>query len=292
MDARTRPTGRRIALGSELRELRHTRKLTLEEAAQGLGFSEAQLQRVETGLSSLRRRDHLVKLLERYGVTDRKTVNELLEMQAQASDEDWFIPYKDSSTPAQMPRFVQVEAVARSVRAYHPLLPWGYLQTEAYARAIFAMQQPVLELPRDSIDKAVRLRMLRQKYITRDEEPMMFHAILGEPALRHIVGDIDVMVEQGEALIKLNERENVTIQFLPSNKHVYRFAGDFTILGMPENLPDQVQVDSAMGDLSMSGKPRTVGNFNRRFELLTAAALPPEETPEFIRTITQEMAKK
>jgi hypothetical protein len=247
------------------------------------------LQRVETGLSSLRRSSHLSDLLKRYGVTDEDVVEELLGIQREASSEEWVSDFKDAMTPPLMSKFVGIEEEARVIRHFHPLLPWGSLQTERYARAIFAMQQPVLEATTESVDKAVRLRMRRREFLTREEEPVTLHAIIGEPAFRHIVGSIDVLQEQCEEIAKLSERKNVTIQVLPSAGKRYRFAGDFSILDLGDVLPPQVQVDTAWGALSMSGKPRDVGVFTRRFERLTASALSPEETPEFIRTLAREI---
>ncbi|MCM2392149.1 helix-turn-helix domain-containing protein [Streptomyces albipurpureus] len=272
-----------------MRRLRLTAGYTIEEAAEGLPFSEAMLQRAETGLSSLRQSGHLRSLLERYGVSDERSIEELLDIQREASSEEWVSDYKDVMTPPLMSKFVGIEEEARMIRAFHPLLPWGSLQTESYARAIFAMQQPVLEVTSESVDKAVRLRMRRREFLTRDEEPVRLHAIIGEPAFRHVIGDIEVLQEQCREIVMLSERENITIQVLPSSGHRYRFTGDFSILDMGNVLPSQVQVDNAWGALSMSGKPRDVGVFSRRFERLTASALPPEETPEFIRTLAREI---
>lgn len=261
----------------------------MQAAVDGLPFSEAMLQRVETGLSSLRQSGHLRELLERYGVTDDTVVDELLEIQREASSEQWVADFKDPMTPPLMSKFVGIEAEAQVIRAFHPLLPWGSLQTEAYARALFAMQQPVLEVTTESVDNAVRLRMRRREFLTRDEEPVQLIAIIGEPALRHIIGGIDVMREQCEEIIRLSQRDNVSIQILPSTGNRYRFAGDFSILDLGPTLPTQVSLDSAWGTMSMSGKPRDVGVFSRRFERLTASALPPEETPDFVRTVAQEL---
>ncbi|MGW6238390.1 helix-turn-helix domain-containing protein [Streptomyces sp. NPDC055094] len=289
MAGQPRPTGRRIVMGKELRRLRKGVGLTLADAADGLGFSEAQLQRVETGLSSLRRSQHLRALLDRYGVTDEDAVDELLELQRDAAQEEWVDEFKDSMTPLLMPKFVGIEEQAREIRAFHPTLVWGSLQTEAYARALFTMQQPVLEVTTESVDKAVGLRMRRHGFLVRDEEPVKLIAIIGEPALRHIAGSIEIMREQCEGIIKLSERENVTIQILPSTGNRYRFTGDFSILDMGDVLPPQVQADNAWGALAMSGKPRDVGIFSRRFERLSASALAPEETPDFIRKLAREM---
>ncbi|MFE1522209.1 helix-turn-helix domain-containing protein [[Kitasatospora] papulosa] len=290
MAARPRPTARKIVLGQELRRLRKAARFTMAEATEGLGFSEAQLQRIETGTSSLRRAQHLRELLDRYTVTDPAVIDELLKIQREASNEEWVTAFTDAMTPTQMSKFVGIEEVARTIRAYHPLLPWGSLQTEAYARALFAMQQPVLEVPTESVDKAVRLRMQRREFITREDDPVQVVAVIGEAALRHIVGDVEVMREQCEDLIKLSQLENVTIQILPTNGKRYRFAADFSILDMGDELPPQVQADNAWGALAMSGKPRDVGVFSRRFERLSASALPPEETVDYVRTLAREIS--
>lgn len=290
MAGKTRPTARKIFLGQELRRLRLLVRpaLTIEEAAAGCPFSEAMLQRAETGISALRQAGHLRTLLERYGVTDEDTIAELLEIQREAASEEWVEEYTDSMTPSLMTKFVAIEEAALTIRAYHPLLPWGSLQTERYARALFGMQQPVLEVPTESVDRAVRLRMRRAEFFTR-EDPVQLLAVIGEPALRHIVGGIDVMQEQCEALIKLSELEHVSIQILPSHGTRYRFASDFSILDLGAPLPQQVQADTAWGAVSMTGKARMVGIFTRRFERLSASALPPEESADFIRKLAREI---
>ncbi|MYX77613.1 helix-turn-helix transcriptional regulator [Streptomyces sp. SID3915] len=289
MAGKPRPTARKIALGQELRRLRNVRGLTIEEAAVGMGFSEAQLQRVETGFSALRRVNHLGALLDRYGVAETQLGEELMAIWRDAASEEWVSEFKDGMTPAQMPKFVGIEEIARTIRAYHPLLLWGMLQTEEYARALFAMQQPVLEAPSESVEKAVQLRLRRREFITREDDPVNLVAIIGESALRHIVGDIDVMQGQCRELMKLSELDNVTIQILPTEGKRYRFTADFSILDMGDELPPQVQADNAWGALAMSGKPRDVGVFTRRFERLTAAALSPEETADYVRNLSREI---
>ncbi|MGW7397270.1 helix-turn-helix domain-containing protein [Streptomyces cyaneofuscatus] len=290
MAAQPRPTARRISMGQDLRALRQQAGLTMEEAVEGLEFSDSLLQKVETGLSSLRRAQHLRSLLERYGVTDETYIEGLIATQREASSEEWISDYKDSMTPAQMPKFVGLEEIAVENRVFHPLLPWGPLQSEPYVRALFAMQQPVLENRSESVDKAARLRLRRREFLTRAESPLELKAVIGEPALRHIVGDIEVMRGQCDELVKLSQLDNVTIQILPATGRRYRFAADFSILNMGEDYPPQVQADNAWGGMQISGKPRDVGVFTRRWEKLSASALPPEETPDFIQQLSRELA--
>lgn len=292
MVARSRPTGRRIFLGAELRRLRQAVRpaLTIQEAVAGLPFSEATLQRVETGSASLRQAGHLRDLLTRYGLDegepdDAGFIQELLAIQREAANEEWVTDFTDGMTPRLMAKFVGIEEGARQIKAFHPLLWWGSLQTEAYARAIFAMQQPVLEAPSESVELGVQLRLRRRTFLTRSEDPVKLHAIIGEPALRHVIGSHQVMKAQLKDIIGLCESGALTLQVLPSAGARYRFTGDFSILDLGDELPPQVQVDTALGALAMSGKPRDVGVFTRRFEALTASALPPEETLQFVRDL-------
>ncbi|WP_405824417.1 DUF5753 domain-containing protein [Streptomyces sp. NBC_00838] len=268
--------------------------LTLEGAVDGLPFSEATLQRVETGNASLRQAGHLRALLARYGLDEGKAedaglIQELLAIQREAANEEWVADFTDAMTPRLMGKFVGIEEGARQIKAFHPLLWWGSLQTEAYARAIFAMQQPVLEAPSESVELGVQLRVRRRMFLTRSEDPVKLHAIIGEPALRHVIGGDEVMQAQFQDVIDLCASGTVTLQVLPSTGVRYRFTGDFSILDLGDELPPQVQVDTALGALAMSGKPRDVGVFTRRFEALTASALPPEETLQFVRQLTREI---
>jgi hypothetical protein len=97
-------------------------------------FSDTKLQRVETGLQDLRSASDLRKLLARYGVTDEEEIERLVATQREASSQEWWTPHTTSMNPG-MPRFLGIESSAQEIRAYHPCLVLGLLQTEAYARA-------------------------------------------------------------------------------------------------------------------------------------------------------------
>jgi hypothetical protein len=50
----------------------------------------------------------------------------------EASSQEWWTQFK-SSMPSCMPRFVGIESAAREIRAYHPVMVLGLLQTENHA---------------------------------------------------------------------------------------------------------------------------------------------------------------
>lgn len=293
MAQKPRPTVRRIELGYELRHLRERADMTLEEVCDARvvpGLYFAKLQRIETGLQSLRSAADLRALLEVYGVTEEEDVETLLEIQREAASQDWWTPYR-STMPSGMPRFVGIESAARETWAYHPALVLGLLQTEAYARRLYQLAQPVEETTSEFITRNVELRMRRKEALLRDDEPLILRAVLWEPALRHLIGDADVMVEQYQEIAKLAALPNVIVQVLPLQSRGYLPTHDFSIMHLVGELPTSVQADTASNATSVSDKPREVGLFTRRWTTLTASALAPEDTPAFLDQLTREITQ-
>ncbi|MFE0043837.1 helix-turn-helix domain-containing protein [Streptomyces albireticuli] len=286
--ARIGVTARRIKLGIELRGLRKQAGLTLADAAKGLGFSESHLQRVEKGEVPLSKAEHLRKLLARFGVTNEYDIEVLVKAHRESGSQEWAY----STTPPSMRQYVGVESLARSIRAFHPTLVLGLLQTERYAQAVFEMNKALDEQTSEFVEQGVALRMRRKELITRDEDPAALWVVLEEAALRHPMGDLDVMLEQYEEIVKLSERDHVTVQIRPTKPVGYRFPSDFTILDLPDGLPTTVQVDNAWGSVSMSDKPREVGRFSRKFAALQASGLMPEETPGFLQQLSREIRQE
>ncbi|MEX2985486.1 helix-turn-helix domain-containing protein [Streptomyces sp. C36] len=285
--ARIGPTARRIELGIELRRLRSEAGMTLEQAVKGLGFSETQLQRVETGSIPLKQAGHLRKLLERYGIADEEHIATLIHLHRESGSQEW-TSFASTVHPT-VRTFVGVESVARSIKAWHPTLVLGLLQTRRYATAVFEMEKMHDEFTSEYIEQSVRLRMMRKELLTRQDDPVHLWAILGEAALRHIVGGSDVMREQYSEITALAELDNVTVQILRTSEIGYRFGSDFTVLDLGGTLPSTVQVDVPWGAASMSDKPREVGRFSRKFNALSATALPPEQTSGFLQRLSREL---
>ncbi|MET8685891.1 helix-turn-helix transcriptional regulator [Streptomyces sp. NPDC004732] len=293
MAAKRGRTAQRLELGLQLRQLREScglgdrgGGLTRRQAAQGLRISEASLQRIEAGALNFRNVGDLRKLLDRYNVTDEAVVESLISLNRESSNQDWLTQYR-GLMPAGMPGFVGLEPEARAMKAYHPTVVYGLLQTERYARATHEAHKPIEEYTTEFIRSSVELRMKRQEVLTR-EHPVKLHVILGEAALRHVAGDADVMREQYGRIEALSGWDHVTVQVLPFRRS-YRSTNDFVLLDFGHALPPRVQTDSAWGSVSTSDKPREVDRFSRRFDAMTASALPPEETPDFLHRLEREL---
>ncbi|MFH9071611.1 helix-turn-helix domain-containing protein [Streptomyces alboflavus] len=293
MAAKRGRTVQRLELGLQLRQLRETCGLgdrgggfTRKQAAQGLRISEASLQRIENGDLNFRNVGDLRKLLDKYGVTDEDVIEALISLNRDSSRQDWLTQYR-GLMPAGMPGFVGLEPEARSMKAYHPTLVYGLLQTEGYAQAIHEVEKPIEETTSELIRSSVSLRMRQQEILTR-ENPVRLHVILGEAALRYPVGGAEVMREQYAKIAELTSWSHVTIQVLPFRTG-YRSASDFAILQLGDQLPPRVQIDNAWGAVSTSDKPREVDRFTRRFDAMVASALPPEDTARFVTELAKEL---
>lgn len=294
MAAKRGATGRRLELGLRLRGIRESvivngKPMTRKTAVQGTKLSEATLQRIETGGLNFRSVGDLRKLLAKYGVEDDETIETYIDLNRDATSQDWVTRYRGQMLPA-MQGFVGIEAEAQEIRIYHPLVVHGLLQTKAYAQAIYEIEKPIEETTSEFIRVNVELRMERkQRVLERDPDPVKLWAILGEAGLRYMIDGPEVMREQYEEITRLSKLDHVKIQVLPSTGRGYRASNDLAILDLGDGLPPMVQVDNAWGAVSTSDKPREVARFTRRFNEMIASALPSEETPEFMQRLAREL---
>jgi transcriptional regulator with XRE-family HTH domain len=284
MAAPTGPTVRRMQLGGELRRLREKAQFTLAEAVAGLTFSVSKLYRVENGLTALRSAADLRMLLERYGVTDEEDVDFLVEIQRDSLNRGWWAQYR-STMPSGMAMYVGLESGARAIRAWHPHVVIGLLQSEGYTREMLQVAKPVEEHTTEFIERSIQLRMERKEHLIRSG--LELWAILDEAALRRVIGGPAVMHGQYEEIIRLARLDNVTIQIMPMATASYRSSFNFNLLEFDAPLPTVVQTDAPEG-ANVSDKDTTVWTFTRRFDALRAGALAPGETPAFLHRLTGE----
>lgn len=284
MAAPTGPTVRRMQLGAELRRLREKVGFTLAEAVDGLTLSITKLYRVENGQTALKSAAELRVLLERYGVTNEDDIDFLVEIHRDSLNRGWWSQYR-STMPSGMAMYVGLESGARTIRAWHPNVVVGLLQTEGYVREMLQTAKPIEEHTTEFVERTVQLRMERKERLTRNG--LELWAILDEAALRRVIGSRDVMREQYEEIIRLSKLDNVTIQVLPLASATYRSSFNFNLLEFEAPLLTVVQTDGPEGS-NVSDKDTIIWTFSRRFDALRAGALAPGETPMFLHRLAGE----
>jgi len=144
--------------------------------------------------------------------------------------------------PAWFDRWPDVEATARTLRWFEPLVIPGLLQTEDYARALLCTRVGDSE---DDIDAMVAARMARQSILDRDKPPTLW-VIMDEGVLRRCVGSPAVMKDQLARVVELAGRPDIVVQVIPftAGAHQGLNGGAFVIADLPDG-PSMAYQDTA-----------------------------------------------
>jgi transcriptional regulator with XRE-family HTH domain len=268
-------TGLRVvrrALGRRLTRLRIASGKSRREVAEArLGISEPTLHRIETGkvpvtVANVR------ALCWLYGA-DASITDALAELALGTSKEEWWDA--NPVIPDWFKLYVGLEASASRICCYEGELVPGEWQTEQYARAVFAAEQPP---DPEAADRHVKLRLQRQQTLYNRRPSPELTTILGEGAVTRPIGGEAVLKAQIEHLCQLNLRSNVQIKVLPWSVGAHAaMAGAFRILDFddPED-PDVVYLESHVGALYLQ-EPDEVDEYRRIFSLIRRDAIPVEE---------------
>jgi transcriptional regulator with XRE-family HTH domain len=278
------PTVRRRFLGGELRRLRESHSIELEEVADRVGLAPSTLSRIETGRAPTRTAS-LNALLELYGVYDPGQRRALLEMARDGHQRGWWAVW-DGVLPTGFGIWVGLEAEAASLRVFEAQVVHGLLQTEDYARSVMSTVRR--RQTGEEIEKLVRLRMQRQRVLHRPY-PLDLWIILDEAVLRRMAGPWRVMREQLDHLYEACHWPNVTLQVLGFGTGLHPgLGGSFTIIKFPERLdPDVVYTEGVTGQAYLEERDREVRAQSEAFDLLRASALSPAESARLIRSISE-----
>jgi len=275
------PTLRRRQLGMELRRLRETAHVTIDQVAERLECSGSKISRIETGQTGVTPRD-VRDMLDIYSV-DAEYADQLLKIAREARQKGWWQLYGDVLTGA----YVGLEAAADHIRSYEALVVPGLLQTEEYAQAMIHAARP--DISATDVEKRVRVRIGRQSLLTQDD-PIDLWVVLDEAVLRRPVGGRAVMRRQLEHLSQAAGWPNVTLQVLPFSAGAHAgMDGTFTMLLYDESAGQNfVFASNAAGGLFLE-KDDELQRYGFIFDYLRANALRPDESVSLIVKLTKEL---
>lgn len=140
----------------------------------------------------------------------------------------------------------------------------GLFQTEAYTRAIIAIEFP--DLDDGELDRRVSVRRSRQRLLDREKTTLpAFRVVLNEAVIRRPVGDRHTMAAQCLGLAELSELPHIELRVLPfaAGQHVGMITGPFVILRFPANGgsrisdPPTVYFEGYTGALYLDQEPRS-----------------------------------
>ncbi len=272
------PTIRRRRLGFELRRLREEHGFTLDDAAKRSGVPRATIGKIETAESRRTRARDLDALADLYNLDEEGRAG-LHQLSRESKEKGWWSRYKDVFSDQALPDF---EGEASAIRTFQAQVIPGLLQTPDYAREVFrggrATDDPGME-------RRVEARITRQSILSRVRAPHMT-AVVDEAALRRVVGNRSIMLEQLEHLEHLALRHNIDIQVLPfaCGAHL-GMAGAFTILDFPEHRDPSIVYVSTAADGLYLDQPSDIERYNIAFSNVQGAALSLTASARFIANI-------
>ncbi|MFG2561689.1 helix-turn-helix domain-containing protein [Streptomyces sp. NPDC048496] len=195
---------------------------------------------------------------------------------------------QDEVDRAKLPQFFRsfalIEAEVVSRFSYDPLLVPGLLQTEGYARAVFAGHCPPLS--DEIVDQHTEARLARQKLLTRNPLAELSF-IVSEEALRDPVGDAEVMRGQRQRLLEVNALRNVAVQVMPAGRGFHPGKnGPFVVVESKELR--HLGYFESQGVGCVVHDPADVSAFGMRYGKLRSQALNVEESARLIERMAGE----
>lgn len=284
MPPRDNPTARQARLGGELRKLRDRAGKTAREAAGLISTDQAKISHIEAGRIGVSE-ERIRKLAAFYACDDAPLIEALCGIAREHRGQYWWDEYRGILTPGFLD-IAELEHHAEHLACLQPTTVPGVLQTEPYARTLFASVLP--KLPDDELQARVEHRMRRQAIFDRDKPPA-FATLIHEAALRIRVGGRAVTRKQLEHLLEASERPEVTLRVIPfTSEDFIEVSQTVLYAGGPVPQLDTVHIDAPFGGRFMDA----AADLNRYRMLLNSAeraSLEPEESRSFIHHIAREL---
>jgi len=275
------PTAGRRKLAAELRRRREAAQLTTKQAAEVLGCSLQKIGHLERGENVIKKAE-LAALLDSYGAApDDRAVLE--EIRVQAAKRGWWVTYR---LPEWAQPLIGLESDSSREQTYELELIPGLLQTEDYARAVYAAGRHLV--PPEHVDQQIAARLLRQHRLTGDS-PQELVAVVSEGALRRAVGGPATMGAQLEHLLEVSKAPNVKLQVLPfAAGQNGAMSGPVTILSFPDlDAPDIGYLEHSLGG-EVIEDPDAVAALTTLFHDLRDQALSSRDSARLIEQVRKE----
>jgi transcriptional regulator with XRE-family HTH domain len=272
--------GRRLA--SALRRLRLASGRTVEEVALHLECSAAKISRIENNLVTVRIQDAR-DLLDLYGVQDDER-ERLLSLVRDARKRAWWFPYADLLAEG-FDKFIVFEEEAADIWMLEARLVPGLFQTEQYAAALMGSRRDVRP---ETVERLVRLRIDRQKVLTRRDPPAM-HVLLDEAALRRRVGPSDVMAGQYKRLVSEAGAQNISLRILPLDAEPHQAPGfSFTVFGFADPADPRIVFEEVLEGTVFHESAEKAGRFMAAFEQARGCAWDEAASVRFLTQLAEQ----
>ncbi|APU12981.1 hypothetical protein UA74_04510 [Actinoalloteichus fjordicus] len=206
----------------------------------------------------------------------------LTDLSRRIRAQGWWVAYSDVLTDA-MADYVELECEAAEIRYFEVDVIPGLLQTERYARELFAARDA--SVPSAALQRRAEMRLRRQDRISSGG--VVLSAVIDETAI-HRAFHSPAGEQQIDHLLAVSEQSNVTVQLLPLDAGLHAASGaPFTWLGFPQFYQPVVWLDSLAGSLWIE-EDSQVCDYDSTHARLTDIALNPSESKRLIRRLMKE----
>ncbi|WP_428966401.1 helix-turn-helix domain-containing protein [Micromonospora fluostatini] len=284
------PLVQRLRLARIIEQLRVDAGLTQAGLATAIGEARQAVTRLENPLTNLERRissKHILKILKACGVkyADPRYRDTVELIRAADADGWWKCDHPHMGARQQV--VANIELGASLIREYHPYLPPGLAQTEAYARGVSRQEH----LDGATPDGVVAGRLQRQQEAF-ECGAIRYQLVLEEMVVRRPMVAPDILREQLLHLIKLAERPGVSVRILtvdaplgvgwaptsPYSIYAYPNPEDPLVAVIDTVLQDHIVVD-----------PQEVHVYAQLHDRLRDAALSDADSAAFIRNAADDL---
>lgn len=252
----------REALGKRLRDLRREAELTGRGLATLAGWHSSKVSKIEYGKQSPSEEDIRVWC-------------RLCKAESQAADlivtvrdiEAMYVEWRRrllTGTRARQNKLISIEDQTELFRWYEPILIPGLLHTAEYAASVLRRVAAFYEIP-DDTDAGVSSRMERQQVLYRPGH--QFHFVMGQQALKTLVGDRDVMAGQLDRLLSVMSMPRVRLGVIPASAPYVAPSNQFIIF---DNR--LVHVEAVSAEIAVT-QPREIALYARSFAALSSLAV-------------------
>jgi transcriptional regulator with XRE-family HTH domain len=275
------------ALANELKELRSGADLSTRQLARELKWSQGKVHKIEHTLT-LPSMDDVEAWLRVTDAPANQAVR-LLDLAERAQHEAVMVrARRRAGEPIDLTELQEqtrrIEASAKLIRVFAPILIPGLLQTPDYARLVVLAGEP----DNPTITEAIAGRMQRQAILY--EEGREFEFVLSEAALRWRFGPVAVQVGQLRQLQTFSILGNVLVAVLPLDREtpVWHGAG-FTLFEDRLDEADPMVHLEALATFENIAEPALVGRYQQTLNALRDLAVTGHQARALLEQVRGEL---
>jgi transcriptional regulator with XRE-family HTH domain len=201
----------------------------------------------------------------------------ILELARQASEPHW-LSVGVNGIPQQLAGVIECERAACAIVHWVPIGIPGLLQTPDYARAV----KCAAGLAPSDVDLRLLVNAGRPDVITRQDNPVRLTALIGEAIFGECVGSAAIMREQFASLVRMAERPNVTVRFVPQGIGWHPgWSGRFVLFEFPDASPVVYFEHHSSG--AFVSNEHDVTEYRKVIDVLRSIARAPEESIDVVQ---------